>query len=513
MYEGYNILNLASGEFLCPVCRRMANIAIPIVRGDKRDLQVSPVLTISSLEWRARTTTALDVYTLPIDGTFPSASVSSGGDVHAPTSGGNRGISSSSSAGCQGNRQPLILQRMTGELIRDSVLWEHTNGVMRRLTTPSTRADGSEPETFSAPVMQSPSSLHTSLHTLSAAVATTLVSAEIAARSGMWDGCSSSSFRRLLGTLIRQARMRTTNIQSMDMRQRGCRELWHALLEQGDGGRREITQSSRRVDPFVSVLFLIMLWPTKLTDFDVRNIVEVGYQAEIARARSSASDTVLEPVLFLRRASTMVGSLFDIDIPLCCYSDDASIAPTDAIKAEQDALILFLGISALSMTDTMAMTTEKTAKPGKPRTVCVPRRFGLVSLPTLFQDLLEMLDGRNCSSCKQISRTPALCLACSAIVCLEKGSCPGWAKRHAYDCGAGVSVFLALKTTGVCVYRNDRLAMWGSPYLDEHGEEDAELRRGKPLFLSHERYSSLERLWLTHGFDQNARIIAHTVLQ
>lgn len=73
-------------------------------------------------------------------------------------------------------------------------------------------------------------------------------------------------------------------------------------------------------------------------------------------------------------------------------------------------------------------------------------------------------------------------------------------------------MFLVLKTTNVHVYRNDRLAKWGSPYLDEHGEEDAELRRGKPLLLSEDRYASLEKLWLSHGFDHDFRILSQTLL-
>jgi Proteolysis_6 C-terminal len=249
---------------------------------------------------------------------------------------------------------------------------------------------------------------------------------------------------------------------------------------------------------------------TRLNDIDVRNIVYVGYCADFAHAAELGLDTTLEPLLLLRRSAILVGSLFDVNVPLCSYADNGSLQTREEVKIESDALLAFLGMSAIRSAGEVEMTPEETAQK---TTACSPRRFGLVSLPMLFQDLLEMVDGHKCSSCHQVPRTPALCLGCSVIVCTDKSSCPGWAKQHAYDCGAGVCVFLVLKTTGVCVYRNDRLAMWGSPYLDEHGEEDAELRRGKPLFLNRDRYAALERLWLTHGFDQNARILSHTALQ
>jgi hypothetical protein len=38
--------------------------------------------------------------------------------------------------------------------------------------------------------------------------------------------------------------------------------------------------------------------------------------------------------------------------------------------------------------------------------------------------------------------------------------------------------------------------MWPSPYLDAYGEEDIDLRRGKPLFLCQERYASLTAMVL-----------------
>lgn len=72
---------------------------------------------------------------------------------------------------------------------------------------------------------------------------------------------------------------------------------------------------------------------------------------------------------------------------------------------------------------------------------------------------------------------------------------------------------MVLKQTSVVVIRDSRRkSRWGSPYLDAHGEEDHELHRGKPLFLSAERYEALEKLWLSHRFDNDFRILNNNFL-
>jgi len=140
-----------------------------------------------------------------------------------------------------------------------------------------------------------------------------------------------------------------------------------------------------------------------------------------------------------------------------------------------------------------------------------PRRLGLTPLPRLFQTLLEAYDSRVCDACGQPPRPPggALCLLCRQYVCAA-GPCGG--RAHVRSCGAGVGVLLVLKITAVIVVRDDRRGLWGSPYLDEFGEEDTDLRRGKPLYLSPHRVAALERLWLRHGFDHDSRLLAASLI-
>jgi hypothetical protein len=47
----------------------------------------------------------------------------------------------------------------------------------------------------------------------------------------------------------------------------------------------------------------------------------------------------------------------------------------------------------------------------------------------------------------------------------------------------------------VLLMHNNKSAYSPSLYVDEHGEEDPGLRRGRPLYLNEVRYRALELLW------------------
>ncbi|KAA8492105.1 E3 ubiquitin-protein ligase UBR3 [Porphyridium purpureum] len=151
----------------------------------------------------------------------------------------------------------------------------------------------------------------------------------------------------------------------------------------------------------------------------------------------------------------------------------------------------------------------------------LPLPLRLIRLPRLFQDLLECFHTQKCFDCGRLPQMPALCLVCGVLICalgacnnastLARPNANGSCARHAEQCGAGTGVFLILKLTSVLILREDRRAHWGSPYLDDHGEEDIELRRGKPLILSKARYKFLQSLWLSSAFDSNSLVLAQTV--
>ncbi|GAQ87607.1 hypothetical protein KFL_003640090 [Klebsormidium nitens] len=135
----------------------------------------------------------------------------------------------------------------------------------------------------------------------------------------------------------------------------------------------------------------------------------------------------------------------------------------------------------------------------------------LVDLPDVFQELLLAEMNRKCGRCGTVPREPALCLLCGTLVCCKSQCCHvegrGECSRHAAECGMGIGIFLLLRSTQMLILRGDRACMAPSIYLDVHGEEDAFLKRGRPLRLSRLRYDEIERMWLTAGLDQNSQLL------
>ena len=69
------------------------------------------------------------------------------------------------------------------------------------------------------------------------------------------------------------------------------------------------------------------------------------------------------------------------------------------------------------------------------------------------------------------------------------------ASFHARSCGAGNAAFLLFRLSSVMLLMDDKRCLWKSIYLDDHGEEDIALRRGRPMHLSSERLESFKRMW------------------
>ena len=66
----------------------------------------------------------------------------------------------------------------------------------------------------------------------------------------------------------------------------------------------------------------------------------------------------------------------------------------------------------------------------------------------------------------------------------------------------GRCLLLDVRSTQVLVISGGRYAVWGSLYVDEFGEEDRDLRRGRPLKLSALRFRLLELQWRAHALDR-----------
>lgn len=129
----------------------------------------------------------------------------------------------------------------------------------------------------------------------------------------------------------------------------------------------------------------------------------------------------------------------------------------------------------------------------------------LLQLPDNYNIIFQYYHRKACTACNKVPKDPALCLVCGAFVCLkgvcckQQGICE--CVLHSQHCGAATGIFLLINASVIIIIRGHRFCLWGSVYLDAHGEEDRDLRRGKPLFLCAERYRVLEQQWGSHTFD------------
>jgi hypothetical protein len=86
------------------------------------------------------------------------------------------------------------------------------------------------------------------------------------------------------------------------------------------------------------------------------------------------------------------------------------------------------------------------------------------------------------------------------------GACTDYARKT----GSGIGIFFLIQKCTVLLMHNNKSAYSPSLYVDEHGEEDVGLRRGRPLYFSEERYQVLETLWRTHGIPREVSQIRST---
>lgn len=133
----------------------------------------------------------------------------------------------------------------------------------------------------------------------------------------------------------------------------------------------------------------------------------------------------------------------------------------------------------------------------------------LIKLPNCYYQIFQMFRSAKCNTCNKIPKDPAICLVCGQFLCFREACCiqnsTYESVAHSIQCGAGTSMYLLVNSSLVVVIRGPRATLWGSVYLDEHGEEDRDLKRGKPLYLSMARYNLLETQWLSHSFDHSCK--------
>jgi hypothetical protein len=104
----------------------------------------------------------------------------------------------------------------------------------------------------------------------------------------------------------------------------------------------------------------------------------------------------------------------------------------------------------------------------------------LLALPNLYSDLFSFYLNKKCAHCGKVPKDTGVCLVCGAQITYKSHHCCETTrdanKRHMNSCGSGTLILLNINSTYVYIFRGRRCALWASLYLDEHGEEDRDLK-------------------------------------
>ncbi|CAJ0963601.1 unnamed protein product, partial [Mesorhabditis belari] len=136
----------------------------------------------------------------------------------------------------------------------------------------------------------------------------------------------------------------------------------------------------------------------------------------------------------------------------------------------------------------------------------------LLSLPNAYDGLFSHFFNRSCLGCGTVPSRAFICLLCSQLVCVgdcckitqsdmdQEDHISNEVDRHVQQYEHGVAPFLVLNSSLIVIVKKGRGLIWGTVYLDVHGEEDRMLKRGKPLYLSEQRWEALQRDWVEKDF-------------
>ena len=116
----------------------------------------------------------------------------------------------------------------------------------------------------------------------------------------------------------------------------------------------------------------------------------------------------------------------------------------------------------------------------------------------------------------------AICLITGEVICAARpdrqiqysdrslkqrpGNCTLFARKM----GSGTGVFFLVQKCTVLLIHNNKSVYSPSLYVDENGEEDNGLQRGRPFFKREDRYHALDSLWQNHGVPREVARIRST---
>ncbi|EIN13143.1 hypothetical protein PUNSTDRAFT_56352 [Punctularia strigosozonata HHB-11173 SS5] len=133
-----------------------------------------------------------------------------------------------------------------------------------------------------------------------------------------------------------------------------------------------------------------------------------------------------------------------------------------------------------------------------------PAVYRIAKLPLVLDNLFED-KALSCSRCNTAPSDAAICLICGTVVCMQSHCCidqeagRGECNMHTRECGGAVGIYFCVKRCSLLYLYAGNGTFVASPYLDVHGEVDMSMRRGRRQFLHHARWEEIRKLWLSHG--------------
>ncbi|EGG04954.1 uncharacterized protein MELLADRAFT_108006 [Melampsora larici-populina 98AG31] len=116
---------------------------------------------------------------------------------------------------------------------------------------------------------------------------------------------------------------------------------------------------------------------------------------------------------------------------------------------------------------------------------------------------------RKCERCEMIPQDPGICLLCGTVVCVQAFCCTsrnlsddpenGECNVHMWNCGGSIGLYLLIKKCSVLYLSTQNGTFTMAPYLDEHGEHDMGIKRGRPQFLHRVRWDEIRKIWLNQS--------------
>ncbi|GAM24671.1 hypothetical protein SAMD00019534_078460 [Acytostelium subglobosum LB1] len=137
-----------------------------------------------------------------------------------------------------------------------------------------------------------------------------------------------------------------------------------------------------------------------------------------------------------------------------------------------------------------------------------PRRPTFIDLPNTYHEFFIKHINVPCNNCKQVPTKSAICLLCGHLICIDGSACclvnsANESTNHINVCGIyKIGVFLETKNPNVVLIRDHRKTVVNNAFLDHYGEPDSNLDRGKPLYRNDHNLQELWSNWISHCLEE-----------